>query len=371
MDHVRDLDLRLVIFGGEALDLGSLKPWFDRHGDQHPRLVNMYGITETTVHVTYRLISIADLAHRGSPIGEPIGDLEIFLLDAYQQPVPFGVAGEIYVGGAGVSRGYLNRPELTDERFVAHPFSSDPNARLYRSGDLARSSPDGGIEYLGRIDHQVQIRGFRVELGEIESVLKSHPQVRDALVSYEQSTGSGRLLAYLIPTLDEIPDATELRGYLKSRLPEYMLPAAFLAVTAFPLTPNGKIDTQALPLPDNSRREDSVRYESPRTELERTIVDVWKQVLQVTTLSIHDNVFDLGAHSLHIVQVHQRLKGQFGGELAVVELFRHPTIASLSQLLSANHNHATSPSAVEKVAPRVEQQRQARQRRQKEGRLRK
>ncbi|MDZ8051396.1 MAG: amino acid adenylation domain-containing protein [Aulosira sp. ZfuCHP01] len=195
----KKLSLRLVIFGGEALELQSLKPWFDKHGDQVPQLVNMYGITETTVHVTYRPIAIADLeAGLGSVIGRPIPDLQLHLLDRYQQPVPIGVMGEMYIGGAGVARGYLNRPELTNQKFIPNPFSKKLNARLYRSGDLARYLPNGDIEYLGRIDQQVKIRGFRIELGEIEAVLSQHPDVREAVVVVQEETGDKRLLAYVV-----------------------------------------------------------------------------------------------------------------------------------------------------------------------------
>ncbi len=195
----RQLSLRLVIFGGEALELQSLRPWFEKHGDQVPQLVNMYGITETTVHVTYRPIAIADLEEGlGSVIGRPIPDLQLYLLDKYQQPVPIGVTGEMYIGGAGVARGYLNRPELTNQKFIPNPFSKKLNARLYRSGDLARYLPNGDIEYLGRIDQQVKIRGFRIELGEIETVLSQHPDVQEAVVVVQEDTGDKRLVTYVV-----------------------------------------------------------------------------------------------------------------------------------------------------------------------------
>ena len=216
-----DYALREVIFGGEALELQALKPWFERYGDRRPRLVNMYGITETTVHVTYRPISLADVeAGRGSVIGEPIPDLYIRLLDERGEPVPIGVPGEIWVGGAGVAKGYLNRPELTAERFVADPFDPAGQARLYRAGDLARRLPDGDLEFLGRSDAQVKIRGFRIELGEIEAALAAHPEVADAaVIAREDTPGDKRLVAYVVAKRGREPHADELRQALADVLP--------------------------------------------------------------------------------------------------------------------------------------------------------
>ena len=217
----KDLALRYVIFGGEALEVQALRPWYERHRD-HPKLVNMYGITETTVHVTYRPLSQSDL-NSGSVIGAPISDLQVYILDGDSQPTPIGVAGEIYVGGSGLARGYLNRPELTAERFIPSPFGHEPGARLYKTGDLARFLPGRDIEYLGRIDHQVKIRGFRIELGEIESVLRQHPSVREvAMLAREDAPGEKRLVAYVVPR--EPITASELRSHLKRLVPEYMVP---------------------------------------------------------------------------------------------------------------------------------------------------
>jgi amino acid adenylation domain-containing protein len=217
------LALRLVIFGGEALEPQSLKPWFDRHGDRSPVLVNMYGITETTVHVTYRPLSRADLARApgSSPIGRPIPDLRAYVLDRHQQPVPVGVVGELHVGGAGLARGYLNRPGLTAERFVPDPFGGAPGARLYRSGDLARVRADGGLEYLGRADHQVKVRGFRIELGEIEAALARHPSVRETtVVARTGGTDGARLVAYVVGREAPGPSAAVLRSGWKETLPD-------------------------------------------------------------------------------------------------------------------------------------------------------
>src|SRR5581483_7300731 len=223
------LKLRCVIFGGEALELQSLKTWFDRHGDEQPRLVNMYGITETTVHVTYRVIRKADLTSgQGSVIGVHIPDISLYLLDERLQPVPVGVPGEICVGGAGVARGYLNRPNLNSQRFVRDPFSTDQNARMYRSGDLARYTSSGELEYLGRMDHQVKIRGFRVELGEIESTLNRHPHVRESVViAADGPSGAKRLIAYHVAR-GLRPSAADLREHLARQVPDHMVPSVFM-----------------------------------------------------------------------------------------------------------------------------------------------
>ncbi|MEM6404721.1 MAG: amino acid adenylation domain-containing protein, partial [Cyanobacteria bacterium P01_D01_bin.116] len=241
-----NLGLRYVIFGGEALDLASLRPWFTRYGDKSPRLVNMYGITETTVHVTYRPISWEDLeTNCGSLIGETIPDLGIYLLDDNLELVPEGFPGEIFVAGAGVTRGYLNRAKLTSERFIPNPFGE---GRLYRSGDLGRWKSNGDLEYLGRIDKQVKIRGFRIELGEIQQALISHPQVHEAFVMTDGEEKDKRLVAYYVAS--EQKSVAELNQYLQSQLPNYMIPAGYVSLDAFPLTVNGKIDTKALPKPN-------------------------------------------------------------------------------------------------------------------------
>ncbi|MDZ5637388.1 amino acid adenylation domain-containing protein, partial [Janthinobacterium sp. GMG1] len=238
------LALRWVVFGGEALALDKLLPWFELHADTAPQLVNMYGITETTVHVTYRAISRADAqANRGSLIGRPIPDLTLWLLDRHGEPVPTGVVGELCVGGSGVAEGYLNRPELTSERFVSHPALA-AGERLYRSGDLARMTADDELEYLGRGDHQVKIRGFRIELGEIESALRGCEGVDDAVVLAEKgSAGQVRLVAYVL-NAQAVIDSAPLRAQLGQSLPDYMVPSIFMAVAAWPLTANGKLDVK-------------------------------------------------------------------------------------------------------------------------------
>ncbi|MEH2023712.1 non-ribosomal peptide synthetase [Nostoc sp.] len=345
------LNLRLVIFGGEALQLESLRPWFERHGDQSPQLVNMYGITETTVHVTYRPLVKADLeVGLGSIIGRPIPDLQVYLLDRYQQPVAIGVKGEMYVGGAGVTRGYLNRPELTTERFISHPFSSKPNARLYKSGDLARYLPNGDIEYLGRIDEQVKIRGFRIELGEIEALISQHLAVRETVVVVSESQ---RIVAYLVPQTEQTLVISELRSFLESKLPSYMIPAAFVLLEALPLTPNGKVDRKALREPDSARPELETVYQPPQTEVEKTIADIWQKVLQVEDVGIHDNFFELGGHSLLLVQVNSKLREVFQKDLSVLDLFRYPTINSLASYLNQANNQQTFSDVTDIVTEKI------------------
>ncbi|WID96690.1 amino acid adenylation domain-containing protein [Bosea vestrisii] len=260
--HGRDqLSLRLVIFGGEALDPRRLADWYQRRGE-HAHLVNMYGITETTVHVTYRPLSPAETEARSSLIGRPIPDLELLLLDGETMlPVPRGEIGEIFVAGAGLARGYLNRPELTAARFVPHP--QQPGARLYRSGDLARQVDDDDYEYLGRADQQVKIRGFRVELGEIETALMSHPAIRQAAVLLRSDDGHERLVGYLVAGSTERPSPAALKAHLGEMLPDHMVPAAFVFVPDIPLTVNGKLDRAALPAPGRARPETAAPYAAP------------------------------------------------------------------------------------------------------------
>jgi amino acid adenylation domain-containing protein len=351
------LAVRLVIFGGEALDFQSLAAWFDRHGDQRPQLVNMYGITETTVHVTYRPITAADVtAKRGSLIGMPLRDLDVYVLDRNHSPVPIGIPGELYVGGAGLARGYLNRPELTAERFVPNPFCRGSGERLYRSGDLVRYLPNRGIEYLGRVDGQVKIRGFRIELGEIEAVLRQHPAVRDAVVvarddwrglaaaaadanSKTGTTASGDtatatsdkcLVVYVVACDDRSVSTSDLRGYVKSKLPEHMMPSVFVMLEHLPLTANGKLDRGKLPPPDQYRPEQDGAFTAPRTPVEKLLAAIWAEVLKIDRVGIHDNFFDLGGHSLLITQVASRIQRSFQVELPLRILFDAPTISTLT-----------------------------------------
>ncbi len=327
--------LRYIIFGGEALELNSLRPWFERHGDRQPQLINMYGITETTVHVTYRPLSQKDLEmNKGSVIGRPIPDLPVYILDRHLQPAPIGIPGEICVAGAGLARGYLKRPELTSTKFVPHPFSNRPGARLYRSGDLARYLEDGDIEYIGRIDNQIKIRGFRIELGEIETLLAKHPDVRECLVTTaKDARGDAMIAAYFVPEKDREITSHALREYLREKLPEYMVPSAFVLLDAFPLTPNGKIDRKALPDPAQHRLDLQREYVAPKTPTEEILAQIFADLLNVPKVGSNDHFFELGGHSLLATQLTSRIRDALGVEIALKELFEHPVVHELARAI--------------------------------------
>lgn len=342
--------LRVVIFGGEALDLRTLRPWVKRNGAERTQLVNMYGITETTVHVTYRRLSAEEIeSERGSVVGRPIPDLQIYLLDANRQPVPIGVAGEIFVGGAGLARGYLNRQALTAERFLANPFSSDLQARMYKSGDLARWRADGTLEYLGRNDHQVKVRGFRIELGEIEAQIARHACVKEAVVMARQDTpGEKRLVAYVTAKVAgaEGPSAEALHAHLSAALPDYMVPSAFVHLEQFPLTSNGKLDRAALPAPDQ-HAVPMRQHVAPRNDLERQLCKVWAQVLGLERVGIDDNFFAIGGDSVLSLRVVARAQAA-GVTFGVADLFRNQNIAQLAHAI-ATGGAADAPRS--RVAP--------------------
>jgi amino acid adenylation domain-containing protein len=326
-----DLSLRFVICAGEALELQSLKPWFDRHGAQRPEIVNKYGITETTVHSTYRVILKSDLTNgMGSVIGIPIPDLRIYLVDEDLKLTSAGAPGEICVGGAGVARGYLNRPDLTARRFLPDPFSDEPGAKLYRSGDLAQINARGELEYLGRMDHQVKIRGFRVELGEIESALNAHAGIRESVViARETAAGDKRLVAYAVP-VQAPPTVSELRQHLLQKLPDYMVPATFLFLEKLPLTTNGKVDRRALPSPGRERPELKSPFVAARNQREETLARIWSAVLELDTVGIDDNFFELGGDSIRSISILSRSQ-QAGLYLALQDIFQHPTVAELAE----------------------------------------
>ena len=337
-----DLALRYVIFGGEALELQSLRPWFERYGDERPLLVNMYGITETTVHVTYRPIRWADLrAGQGSVIGVPIPDLQLYILEPGGEPAPIGVAGEMYVGGAGVARGYLNRPELTAQRFIADPFTPVNGARLYRTGDLARRLANGDIEYLGRIDDQVKIRGFRIELGEVEAEIAMHPAIHEVVVTAREDVpGDKQLVAYIVAADAPAELVDQLRELLSAGLPEYMVPAHFVRLPALPLTENGKVDRKALPAPDRASPEST--YVAPRTPTEEALAAIWAEVLGFKRVGIQDNFFQLGGNSLLVMSVIRRMR-QAGFHTDVRSLFLTPTIAELATVVRAASSEIEVP----------------------------
>ncbi|HEX5603948.1 MAG TPA: amino acid adenylation domain-containing protein, partial [Pyrinomonadaceae bacterium] len=345
-DEAREdkLSLRYVIFGGEALELQSLRPWFERHGDSHPQLVNMYGITETTVHVTYRPLTAADLESvRASRIGGAIPDLSVYVLDRHLRPVPDMLPGELYVGGAGVARGYLNRAELTAERFVPDPFGREAGARLYRTGDLARRLGNGDLEYLGRADDQVKIRGFRIEPREIETALLTHPSLQAAVVvARPDNNADWRLCAYVVARRNSELRIDELRAYLKERLPEHMLPAVFVELEAIPLTAHGKLDKKSLPDPGRERPEFEKKYEAARNGVEAMLSELWTGVLSVEHIGIHDDFFDLGGDSIKGVIFINRLQEHLGEIVHVVNIFNAPTIASFAKYLEEQHRDAVA-----------------------------
>lgn len=321
--------LKRVICSGEALPLALQHRFFSQFN--HVELHNLYGPTEAAIDVTFW----ACQSHNSSaivPIGRPIANTQIYILDSHRQPVPLGVPGELYIGGDGLARGYLNRPELTAEKFIPNPFSKGVPGRLYKTGDLARYLPNGTIEFLGRLDHQVKIRGFRIELGEIEAALNTHPKVKETVVIVQENQEKEcRLIAYLVGESEAEITPKDLRNFLQSQLPDYMIPAAFVFLEAFPLTPNGKLDRQGLPAPEIS--QNPLDYVPPRTAIEETLAGICADILKLEKVGIHDNFFELGGHSLLATQVISRLRATFQIELALRSLFEKPTVAGLAERL--------------------------------------
>ncbi len=322
--------LREIITAGEQLRLSEeLRAFLNRLGDCCLR--NQYGPTESHVVTEFTLKSPFDHFSELPPIGRPIANTQVYIVDSHLNPVPVGVTGELHICGEGLARGYLNRPELTAEKFIPNPFSTEPGARLYKTGDLARYLPDGNIEFLSRIDQQVKIRGYRIELGEIEAVLGQHPSVREvAVLAREDSPGDKRLVAYVVSASSSSSLASELRTFLQQKFPEYMVPSAFMFLESLPLTPNGKVDRKALPAPDQSRPELEHSYTAPRTPVEALLANIWAEVLKLDKIGIHDNFFQLGGHSLMATQVVSRVRQAFQVELPVRALFEAPTVAELA-----------------------------------------
>ncbi|MGC7101695.1 amino acid adenylation domain-containing protein [Amycolatopsis lurida] len=324
--RLADLALSAVVFAGEKLEQRELAPWVKRFGLSRPALINMYGITETCVHSTFYALTEDDLAPgAGNPVGYPLDGERIHLLDRHGNLVPTGMAGEMYVGGHGVARGYLGRPELTAERFVPDPFGA-PGDRLYRSGDLARRLPDGSLEFLGRIDHQVKLRGFRIELGEIAAALSEHPAVRDAVVVLREDTpGDKRLVAYVVGE----SDPGELRALVAKSLPDYMVPAAYVALDRIPLTTNGKLDRRALPEPDGAAVRAAGEVTPPRTVTEARMAAIWRDALDTGTLGVHDGFFEIGGDSIRAVALVGALRAA-GFDVSVRDIFEYRTVAQLA-----------------------------------------
>ncbi|KAF9347497.1 hypothetical protein BGX26_001024, partial [Mortierella sp. AD094] len=328
--------LRIVVLAGEALEPAILKPWYATRPEKMPLVVNMYGPTETTVYALYRVMMLQDCDHHMSPIGVRVPDLTTYVLDTHGRPVPLGVVGELCIGGAGVTRGYMNCPELTSERFPLDPFSKVNEAKMYKTGDLVRYLPDGELLYLGRNDHQVKIRGFRIELGEIEARLMDHILVRESAVVAHGEGIDKRLVAYVVAeSANGLPHT--LRAHLVEKLPEYMVPSAFIQLDAFPLTPNGKRDIRALPKPDGNAIA-SQEYEAPQGEIECTLATIWAELLKVDRVGRRDNFFVLGGHSLLAVRLIKLVNSRLGYNLRLHELFETPTIAELTAQILGDHH---------------------------------
>jgi len=331
--------LKYIVMCGEALRTEDLLGWWARYQVDKPKFINMYGITEVTVHATYKHITPADLGR--SNIGVALGDLPIYLLDSNRNPVPIEVPGEIYVGGRGVAQGYLNKPELSAQRFVDNPFATEQMrafgyTTMYKSGDLAKLTQAGELIYLGRNDEQVKIRGFRIELGEIESQLNLVPQIAASVVVAQQSAqGDSTLIAYVVPKDSEAVDdtqVTQLRQHLFSVLPDYMVPAAIIVLEAWPLTVNGKIDKRALPSPDFTSTQD---YQAPETDIEMQLVDYWAELLNLDGAQIGANTsfFELGGHSLLVAKLNIELNERYNISLSVTDIFTNSTIKTLATVI--------------------------------------
>jgi amino acid adenylation domain-containing protein len=327
-DHLTLAPLQTLVVAGESVPAAVVQRWSGAL-----RLINAYGPTETTVCAT---MHACEPGNNGPvSIGRPIANTSIYILDGHGQPVPTGVAGEIHIGGIGVARGYLNRPQLTAERFLADPFSARDGARMYRTGDLGRWLADGNIEYLGRNDFQVKIRGFRIELGEIETALAACAGVKEAVIlAREDRPGDKRLTAYVVGHEGCELDAPALRAALATRLPDWMVPAAFVVLDAFPLTPNGKINRKALPAPGVDALT-TREYEAPQGELETAIVGIWQALLGIERIGRHDNFFELGGNSLLAIQLVTRMNQAFGVELSLPSVFAQPALAGMSAEVDA------------------------------------
>ena len=293
-------------------------------------LINLYGPTESCIDATFRIVS-GKQTHDTISIGRPISNTQLYILDKHLQPVPIGVQGELCLSGDGLARGYLNHPELTAQKFIPNPFSEEPGAHLYKTGDLVRYLPDGNVEYSGRIDNQVKLRGFRIELGEIESVLAQHQSVREAVVvTREAIPGDRQLVAYVVPAESASLSVSLLKDFLSHKLPSYMIPSFFVLLGALPLTPNGKIDRKALPAPDRTGLISKEDFVSPEMPTEKIIAGIWAEVLGLDQVGIHDNFFELGGHSLLATQVISRLRNVFEIEIPLRTLFEFPTVGELA-----------------------------------------
>jgi acyl-coenzyme A synthetase/AMP-(fatty) acid ligase/acyl carrier protein len=338
------LSLRYVIFGGEALSPDRLTKWQSRY--PACKLVNMYGITEATVHTTYKLLGEKEMNTDLSNIGIPIPTVNCLILDQHQRIVPQGVSGELYIGGEGVAIGYLNREELTNERFVSHPYKK--TEKLYRTGDRVRLLEGGDMEYLGRIDNQVKIRGHRIELGEVEHILEKHPLLEQVVVLARSNQNDEKeLVAYIVSK--EAQNTVDLRAYLEGFLPKYMLPAYFVQVAEFPLTNNGKIDRRALPAPEEMGLLGGAEYLAPRDETEEALIRILANLLSRSEnqIGIRDNFFDLGVNSISLMRLYGLINNEFDSNLRAVTMFEHPTVESLAKYLKNSSSFVYEEQGIE------------------------
>ena len=337
--------VRQLLFGGEACDPERVRAVLEAGPPEN--MIHLYGPTETTAIATFYPIKGVRKGDRTIPIGRPISGTRVFILDRHGAPTPVGIVGEIHIGGLGVAAGYVNRPQETNEKFIEHSFSGCSNERLYRTGDLARYLPDGNIEFCGRIDDQVKIRGHRIEPGEIKAVLAEHPAVSQAVVMVREDTpGDKRLVAYIVPVEPSLFEFESARAFLNQRLPNYMRPAAYVLLERLPLSVNGKIDRRALPAPQYDHEQAGNRFVAPRDMLEESIARVWREVLQLEQIGVHDNFFEFGGHSLTAMQVVTRLRRTLQREIALRDIFNFPTIAKLADI-----GRTLEPSTVENITP--------------------
>jgi acyl-CoA synthetase (AMP-forming)/AMP-acid ligase II/acyl carrier protein len=352
--------LRTVISAGESCSVEIAERW-----SKDRVFINAYGPTETTIGPTfYRYNGKRDSALT-VPIGKPIPNIQVFIVDDNFEPVPIGLPGEICISGVGLARGYLNRPELTNEKFVDNPFYINDienhrffsSPKLYRTGDLGRYLEDGTIEFLGRVDYQVKIRGFRIELGEIEAVIELHHSVRQVVVMVREDVpDTKKLVAYLSPATGTTIKLSEIRRFIREKLPEYMVPSAFVVLDEFPLNTNGKVDRTALPAPSTDRSEEEINYVSPTTNLEKVIASIWEEVLGVERVGLNDNFFDMGGHSLLVAKAHARLQEELSTNISLINLFRYPTVSALAEFLSGDSEETV---AIQESIKRAERQKTA------------
>lgn len=339
--------LRHLLFGGEAVDPRWVQTVLEQGAPQ--RLLHVYGPTESTTFATWYLVQEVPAQATTVPIGRALANTQLYVLDPQQQPVARGVAGELYIGGDGLAQGYWNQPEQTNEKFIPNPFRADGGSqRLYRTGDLVRQQPDGNLEFLGRIDQQVKIRGFRIELGEIETILRQHPALADvAIIAREEKPGDRQLVAYLVQHANHELQPATLRSYLQAKLPDYMMPSAFVFLAALPITPNGKIDRAALPAPADLPLSPSAPLTLPATPIEQVLATIWQEVLDKKAIGTQDLFFELGAHSLQATQIIDQVRKIFQVQFPLSRFFEQPTIAGLAALLV---QYESAPGRTEKLA---------------------